>query len=339
MEHVATVQSKSAQSKSARTVRDTLRKKGSTAKSGGSASSRPSKEEHTINSIAEGSSSTSVLHALRQSAANGDVDDAKRLIERLRADVDQLRMSQATGASPEATDEARVAEKLDRGHSILGTNALHRACMYGQVKVAKMLLDAGAAIDCRDRGGRTPLMLACHNGHMEMINMLLTRDAQLDANADNGWNVTMYAASGGHVRVLRQLASLDEGLDAEESESGETALDVAIRHDKGEATAFLRECQWKRRVKTEEEAAAAQAEIQMAASLAGGAGLGGRRGSLRAQLAMAAEEASASSPAPPAEAARKPRRMSMAVTSSSPDMGAGPTPSASLSLDQRLVSC
>ncbi len=61
-----------------------------------------------------------------------------------------------------------------------GWTPLHEACNYGQVKIAEILIEAGAHID--DRGGPkcdgiTPLLDAACNGHLEMINLLLNKGA------------------------------------------------------------------------------------------------------------------------------------------------------------------
>ncbi|KAF7321172.1 ANK-REP-REGION domain-containing protein [Mycena chlorophos] len=59
--------------------------------------------------------------------------------------------------------------------------ALHRACGTGQVEMAALLLDHGAALECEGHFG-TPLGFAVRNRRLEVVRMLLERGA--DATVD-----------------------------------------------------------------------------------------------------------------------------------------------------------
>jgi hypothetical protein len=52
-----------------------------------------------------------------------------------------------------------------------------------------MLLDAGASLEARDQGGRTPLLLACQEGQHQVVEELWQRGAQLDARDSLGHTV------------------------------------------------------------------------------------------------------------------------------------------------------
>ncbi|EOD30835.1 hypothetical protein EMIHUDRAFT_365236, partial [Emiliania huxleyi CCMP1516] len=53
-----------------------------------------------------------------------------------------------------------------------GATPLHVACQQGHVECARLLLEAGAAIDQADEQGATPLFAACQDGHLEVAKLL-----------------------------------------------------------------------------------------------------------------------------------------------------------------------
>ena len=54
---------------------------------------------------------------------------------------------------------------------------LHVAARMGHTEMVRLLLDRGADVNVRDRGGRAPLHLACMNGHTDTVRLLLDRGA------------------------------------------------------------------------------------------------------------------------------------------------------------------
>ncbi|EOD14056.1 hypothetical protein EMIHUDRAFT_356702, partial [Emiliania huxleyi CCMP1516] len=53
-----------------------------------------------------------------------------------------------------------------------GATPLIMASQQGHLEIARLLLEAGAAIDQADEQGSTPLLAACHNGHLEVAKLL-----------------------------------------------------------------------------------------------------------------------------------------------------------------------
>ncbi|EOD20203.1 hypothetical protein EMIHUDRAFT_369223, partial [Emiliania huxleyi CCMP1516] len=53
-----------------------------------------------------------------------------------------------------------------------GATPLIMACFNGHVESARLLLEAGAAIDQADEQGATPLFAACQDGHLEVAKLL-----------------------------------------------------------------------------------------------------------------------------------------------------------------------
>jgi hypothetical protein len=49
---------------------------------------------------------------------------------------------------------------------------LHVACSHGKTEIARLLLDAGAAVNITDKEGWTPLHCAAAEGHLEVLKLL-----------------------------------------------------------------------------------------------------------------------------------------------------------------------
>ncbi|VDN51290.1 unnamed protein product [Dracunculus medinensis] len=79
----------------------------------------------------------------------------------------------------DAEEWLRSGQFCDRPHSRTGASALHVAAAKGYVDVVKLLLRAGADINCRDRDGWTPLHAAAHWGEMETAAVLIQNGASL----------------------------------------------------------------------------------------------------------------------------------------------------------------
>lgn len=82
---------------------------------------------------------------------------------------------------------------------------IHWACAEGNAECTKVLLDAGARVDVRNRMKQTPLHIACGRGHVDCVQVLLTAGAALDA-VDGEELMPLHAAcSRGHVDCVTFL--------------------------------------------------------------------------------------------------------------------------------------
>ncbi|XP_077061208.1 ankyrin-2 isoform X1 [Siphateles boraxobius] len=79
-----------------------------------------------------------------------------------------------------------------------GFTPLHIAAHYGNVNVATLLLNRGAAVDFTARNGITPLHVASKRGNTNMIDLLLDRGSQIDAKTRDGLTPLHCAARSGH---------------------------------------------------------------------------------------------------------------------------------------------
>lgn len=57
----------------------------------------------------------------------------------------------------------------------LGATALHEACRHSELKLCRMLLEAGANLQARNIYGIQPFFVAAQHGHVKIIRMLAKR--------------------------------------------------------------------------------------------------------------------------------------------------------------------
>lgn len=85
----------------------------------------------------------------------------------------------------------------------MGKTALYYLAKYGQLQIARMLRDKGAAIDSRTVTGATPLMIACAHRQVQMVKWLLSQGASVTAIDAAGLNALDFAGDDGTlVRLL-----------------------------------------------------------------------------------------------------------------------------------------
>jgi ankyrin repeat protein len=82
---------------------------------------------------------------------------------------------------------------------------LHEAAIYGNVEIARMLIDAGADLNLQTNGGRTPLHRAAYYGNVEIARILIDARANLDLQDEDGETPLHGAASWGEVEITRML--------------------------------------------------------------------------------------------------------------------------------------
>jgi len=94
-----------------------------------------------------------------------------------------------------------------------GGTPLHAAAMKGRTDVIKMLIDAGAPVDAKERKyGRTPLMEAAWYGHADALKALIDCGANIEAVDDAlGRTALATAADKASDPKLNKLTSEDVG--------------------------------------------------------------------------------------------------------------------------------
>ncbi|MDI6748030.1 MAG: ankyrin repeat domain-containing protein [Rhodocyclaceae bacterium] len=110
-----------------------------------------------------------------------------------------------------------------------GNEPLMYALKLGHTVVAKILLDAGADVNARDRLGLTPLLVACGNttrGYKTIAEALIKKGAQINVRDSLGFTPLLLSLSGGILDIARLL--IERGADVSVcTKKGETALTLA----------------------------------------------------------------------------------------------------------------
>lgn len=94
-----------------------------------------------------------------------------------------------------------------------GETALYIACVQGNSRVARVLLDAGADpnIRCR-REKNTALVAACELGHYDLLRELIKRGADTTVHNVCGQSILHEAAVSGSTRMTRELVRVGADL-------------------------------------------------------------------------------------------------------------------------------
>lgn len=123
---------------------------------------------------------------------------------------------------------------------------LIHAAGFGQTGTVKMLLDMGATVDARARGGDTALLGAACNcaitdmpDTLESMKLLLAAKANVDARTNAGETPLMAAAAYGQMDNAKLLLDHGAKIDARDNQ-GDTALTLAARADYGEQAGTVR---------------------------------------------------------------------------------------------------
>ncbi|CAM9281706.1 unnamed protein product [Chrysoparadoxa australica] len=118
----------------------------------------------------------------------------------------------------------RSSLRLSQG---ISPEAFHAAARDGDVELVQSFLQRQAAVDLRDDGGATPLIIAAANGHEACVRVLLDGGADLNAAKVNGYTALMDAAQEGHLSVLQLLLQRGAGVHKQSNDVGINALMAA----------------------------------------------------------------------------------------------------------------
>ncbi|KRX95030.1 Tankyrase-1, partial [Trichinella pseudospiralis] len=116
---------------------------------------------------------------------------------------------------------------------------LHFAAGYNRLEVVKFLVQAGADIQAKDKGGLVPLHNACSYGHYEVTEFLVQQGA--DVNATDLWKFTPLheAAAKGKFDICKLL--LANGADkTRTNRDGHTPLDLIKDNENDDVADLLR---------------------------------------------------------------------------------------------------
>ncbi|VDK73322.1 unnamed protein product [Litomosoides sigmodontis] len=107
---------------------------------------------------------------------------------------------------------------------------LHLAAGYNNFEVARFLLENGAEVNLKDKGGLIPLHNASSFGHLEIANLLIECGAEVNHPDKWGYTPLHEAAQKGRTQICSLL--LNNGADVTlKNNEGFTALDITVTED------------------------------------------------------------------------------------------------------------
>ena len=158
----------------------------------------------------------------RQSIEFRDGGSTALMLTAVRGSAEVAKMLIAAGADV----NARELDSAGVGF----WSALHYAAEHEQVGVARLLIENGAQIDVRTRGGRTPLMFAVLRGDSMMVDLLLEHGANLKALGPNTRTLLHIAVQSGNLKIVQLLIARGVDVNARTtagSYPGQTPLHIS----------------------------------------------------------------------------------------------------------------
>ncbi len=145
---------------------------------------------------------------LRQKVEADDITAVRNMLE-AGCDVD---VKSSWGRTPLHTaavyNRVKIAQMLiDAGANVDsqdnydGEGPLHKAAGYNRVKIAQMLIDAGANVDSQDNYGEAPLHKAADTDRAEMAQLLIDAGANVDIQDNGDGRAPLHLASMGSVSI------------------------------------------------------------------------------------------------------------------------------------------
>jgi ankyrin repeat protein/L-ascorbate metabolism protein UlaG (beta-lactamase superfamily) len=120
------------------------------------------------------------------------------------------------------TGLVRAPDEEDRFASL----PMHLAAIQGNVEITRLLLEAGADVDCGDSDESTPLDVAALNRKKDLVEFLISRGADVNRRDKNGAYSLSFAASGGDTAIVRVILAAGADLNYRSAE-GTTLLHMA----------------------------------------------------------------------------------------------------------------
>jgi ankyrin repeat protein len=164
------------------------------------------------------------LTPLHYAAIGGHVDAAKVLLAN-GADVEAERIG---GFTP--LHDAIVKKQRDVAELLIAQGAkIHgeMSAAYVDKQTVQFLIDLGADVNQRDKGGNSPLDEAAFRGNTEVLKLLLAHGADINAIGEYGSTPLHAAAGRGEAEAAKLLIENGAEVDAK-SKNGDTPLCRAI---------------------------------------------------------------------------------------------------------------
>jgi ankyrin repeat protein len=136
-----------------------------------------------------------------------------------------------------SSDLQREEDELD-AHDL--SVMLLVACKNGNTEDARGLLQAGAAIDVKDKEGKNCLGLAAANGNIALLTLLLNSGAGIETSDEQDNTALLIASAAGRIEVVKYLTGRGANIHAV-NKGRETSLLIAALRGHTELCVFLAE--------------------------------------------------------------------------------------------------
>ena len=124
-------------------------------------------------------------------------------------------------------------KRIIKNIKIEGSNSIHIACLYGDIKKIKEFLNAGVNINSKDFSNKTPLMYAAEDGAIEILNYLLKNGANINDIDIRGESALIIALKNHNIKAAKFL--IENGADLSIiNEEDKNVLNIAKEIDSKE---------------------------------------------------------------------------------------------------------
>ncbi|KAG8525551.1 uncharacterized protein KY384_009195 [Bacidia gigantensis] len=124
-----------------------------------------------------------------------------------------------------------------------GMTAIHIVCTTGDVDALRILLDAGASIEMREKHfGMTPLQIAVAAQRIECVAALIDREARPNFASSSGQQPLALAVMHRNLRIVRLLVVAGANVDIVNERNGRTPLHTAVGMNNAAVVKVLLEC-------------------------------------------------------------------------------------------------
>ncbi|TKZ33906.1 ankyrin repeat domain-containing protein [Brachyspira catarrhinii] len=117
-------------------------------------------------------------------------------------------------------------KRILKNVKIEGSNSIHIACLYGDIRKIKEFLNSGVNINSKDFSNRTPLMYAAEDGATEILDYLLKNGANINEIDIRGESALIIALKNHNINAAKFL--IESGADLSIiNEEDKNALNIA----------------------------------------------------------------------------------------------------------------
>lgn len=124
-------------------------------------------------------------------------------------------------------------KRILKNIKIEGSDSIHIACLYGDIRKIKEFLNSGVNINSKDFSNKTPLMYAAEDGAIEIIDYLLKNGANINDIDIRGESALIIALKNHNIKAAKFL--IESGADLSIiNEEDKNALTIAKEIDSKE---------------------------------------------------------------------------------------------------------